>query len=346
MSFKTPWLLLLVTSFLTISVHAQNEKLIFAIDVIRHGDRTPTTALPNAPYAWPQGLGQLTLKGRQQEFELGSRWRQFYIQQQHLLPEHYARETLYVRSTDYDRTLMSAQYALLGLYPPDKRQAANPPAAYQAIPIHTVPLQYDELLYHDSKNKDYQQLIHDYVYARADWQKKTADLEPQFAHWSEVTGFKISGLTQLITLGDVLSIRQRYKIPLPRGLTATEAATIIAAGKWALVTLFGTAELGRNGQPLLQAISADLREAAHQKTERKLLIYSAHDSTLLILMNALHIPLNSPPPYASDLHFGLYKTAAGEYLVKVIFNRQTQIIPACGGPVCTVSEFEKLATSH
>ncbi len=43
--------------------------LIFAIDMVRHGDRTPMIASPEMQKIWPQGLGQLTPKGMRQEYE-------------------------------------------------------------------------------------------------------------------------------------------------------------------------------------------------------------------------------------------------------------------------------------
>ena len=36
-----------------------SEKLIFAIDIIRHGDRTPLIDLPKAPHHWQEGLIQI-----------------------------------------------------------------------------------------------------------------------------------------------------------------------------------------------------------------------------------------------------------------------------------------------
>ena len=36
------------------------DTLIFAIDIIRHGDRTPLMSLPTVNYQWKEGFGQLT----------------------------------------------------------------------------------------------------------------------------------------------------------------------------------------------------------------------------------------------------------------------------------------------
>ena len=64
-----------------------SEKLIFAIDIIRHGDRTPLIELPKAPHHWEEGLGQLTPTGMAQEYQLGQRLRKEYIKQYQLYPK-------------------------------------------------------------------------------------------------------------------------------------------------------------------------------------------------------------------------------------------------------------------
>lgn len=46
---------------------------------------------------------------------------------------------IFVRSTDYDRTLMSAEANLAGLYPPNGSQVFEPNVQWQPIPVHTVP---------------------------------------------------------------------------------------------------------------------------------------------------------------------------------------------------------------
>lgn len=53
---------------------------------------------------------------------------------------------MYIRSTDYDRTVMSAQTALAGLYPPTEEEIWNENILWQPIPVHTVPFKNDYLL--------------------------------------------------------------------------------------------------------------------------------------------------------------------------------------------------------
>lgn len=50
---------------------------------------------------------------------------------------------IYVQSSDVDRTIMSAQSALAGLYTPQGTQIWNNNLLWQPIPVHTLPANVD-----------------------------------------------------------------------------------------------------------------------------------------------------------------------------------------------------------
>ncbi|XP_060104875.1 prostatic acid phosphatase-like isoform X2 [Heteronotia binoei] len=119
------------------SVSGRN--LTFATLIYRHGDRSPIETYPNALHKeseWPQGFGQLTTLGMQQQHELGQ-----YIKKRYsnFLSPTYKREEIYVQSTDVDRTIMSAQVNLAGLFPPSTSEMWNPQILWQPIPIYVIP---------------------------------------------------------------------------------------------------------------------------------------------------------------------------------------------------------------
>ena len=83
-------------------------------------------------------FGQLTTAGIEQQYRLGQFIRERY---QSLLNETYDRSEIFVRSTDVDRTLMSAESNLAGLYPILNSMSDDVPI--QPIPIHTVAINTD-----------------------------------------------------------------------------------------------------------------------------------------------------------------------------------------------------------
>jgi hypothetical protein len=80
----------------------------------------------------------LTATGVEQQHHLGGYIRNRYGS---LLSSNYSRKEIIVRSTDVDRTLMSAQSNLVGLYP--VLDLMNGTVPIQPIPVHTVSINSD-----------------------------------------------------------------------------------------------------------------------------------------------------------------------------------------------------------
>lgn len=109
----------------------------FIWQIFRHGARNIEKTYPNDPYKnekfWPEGLGQLTKEGKRQLFELGLYLRRRY---NNLLGARYSPNDVYIQSTDVDRTLMSAQACLAGLFVPSEEETWNDRILWQPIPVN------------------------------------------------------------------------------------------------------------------------------------------------------------------------------------------------------------------
>jgi acid phosphatase len=188
--------------------------------------------IPKAPYAWPQALGELTPEGMFQEYQLGKLKAEQYKVRNHLLPDSYDRNSMMVRSTDFDRTLMSAESFLLGLYPPT---IVTPgqftlPYDYHPIPIHTVSLEQEDLLI--TKLKRFEALISKYVYSQKAYQEKKLQIKNQLPQWQALSGLDLSKTDNIIYLADNLHVRKLHHIAMPAGMTPAMADEIMSAGEY------------------------------------------------------------------------------------------------------------------
>lgn len=330
---------------ITLSAYAQ-ETLIFAFDIVRHGDRTPLLVIPNAPHTWTEGMGQLTARGMRQEMQLGNNLRKKYIDQYKLLPSHFDNESIYVFSTDFPRTLMSAQSLLLGLYPLgtgphlSTKQPALP-VAFQPIPVHTQPKASDPFL-GDTDPAKFEQQLNQYVISQPQWTQKMAEFQQKLTKWSQATGLTFTDPQEIILLADTLRIDQTHRVPLPAELKNSDAKEIIAAGFGVFATIYQTKEIAvLAGTPILTKVADYLQKANQQPAPLKYVLFLAHDSTIMSVMTTLGKPLHEQPPFASDLNFSLFKTEQGNNIVRVTYNDKPVLIPGCSPTGCTLEQFMK-----
>uniref|UniRef100_A0AC34FW13 Acid phosphatase n=1 Tax=Panagrolaimus sp. ES5 TaxID=591445 RepID=A0AC34FW13_9BILA len=95
------------------------DKLIHVHALWRHGERNPRKLfygdLNNAS-AFPEGLGQLTKNGINQLYVIGKHFQARYMYEKAFLSPEYLHSEVYARSTDIDRTIISAMAFYSGLY--------------------------------------------------------------------------------------------------------------------------------------------------------------------------------------------------------------------------------------
>ncbi|KAL8176851.1 UNVERIFIED_CONTAM: hypothetical protein K2H54_039407 [Gekko kuhli] len=254
----------------------QERTLRFVTLVYRHGDRSPLGTYPTDPHkaaAWPQGFQQLTELGILQQKALGRFLREKYAG---FLSASYKPQEIYVRSTDYDRTIMSAQANLMGLYP-----SSDSETAWKPVPIHTVPVRYDKLLKPPTRTcQRYQQLMEETV--------NLPSYQAKMKAWKKTHNLSLPSWVTPQVL-HTLQEMEAFNVEAHVGMHASQEKARFTGGL------------------LLGAILSNFSKVVCRDLPLKMVMYSAHDSTLIALQGALGIYNGHPPPYAACHGFEFYQ---------------------------------------
>lgn len=330
---------------------SNGKKLVFAVSLIRHGDRAPYAKIDgnNVECHWPNGIGELTPEGMHQEYLLGKKLRERYVSNLHLLAPEYKASSICVLSTSYTRTIMSAQSCLAGLYPngtgqkfPDGSFAL--PDGYQPIPIYTIGNKEKNILNPEFSHPDqFHRLMNYDSMNQPDWILKNNELASNFERWSKNLGVKITGIYDLMLPGDTLFCMSEHNMPLPAGLSREDADKIIETYLYVCLTRVAPkAFIKFMAEGFISKLSKDLQSAAEGKHQYKYILYSGHDISIVAVMNALGCPPAKNPPYASHLAFELYQDNS-EYLIKVFYNGDFIEFPKGSGKTSyALNEFQDL----
>ncbi|XP_064192365.1 lysosomal acid phosphatase isoform X2 [Anguilla rostrata] len=345
--------LISLTLFSVLNTTFGERKLKFVTLLYRHGDRSPVKAYPTDPYqesAWPQGFGQLSQDGMRQHFELGQALRQRY---NGFLNESYDRHQIVVRSTDYDRTLMSAEANLAGMYPPNGSQIVNPDLKWQPIPVHTVPQEEDRLLSFPLPNcPRFNILLNETMQTEA-YRNVTTYYKDFIEMLRNKTGLKDASVETVWSVHDTLFCEAMHHMQPPPWVTKDVMEKLKILKDFSFQIMFGVykrVEKSRlQGGVLLGHILKNMTESAVSGSKKllKMMMYSAHDTTLVALQSALNVFNGKQPPYASCHIFELLQEDNGSFSVAMYFRNDSTkepypvVLPGCT-QYCPLQDFVRL----
>jgi len=299
--------------FATVAISAADPDLV--IEVFRHGARGPLNQTFDPTKPWGNDIGQLTPVGMRMHYLLGEAVKDRYP----TLLAKYDPNEVYVRSTDINRTIMSAYSHMYGVYknsgpalaenisqvesvPPyqsdiiqktitqlDTRDAL--PGTIQAVPVHVLLAAEDHVLRPWDACPNAKQ-----------WHKANEDKEATDVFNTDMAdlvknlrayGLDIQTWWDLYWAGDNGITNAFQEIALPAGIDSSSQSykDLKFAFEWFTVKIFeGSAEQrSLYAVNLLEAVQDYINKKANGQTDLKFVLLSAHDTTLLTLLSAFGI---------------------------------------------------------
>ncbi|CAG9782459.1 unnamed protein product [Diatraea saccharalis] len=308
-----------------------DQELVLAFVINRHGERTPDAdelSLSNEQEKLKNltaldGLEGLTNVGKRRAYQIGKYLRQRYGYQGHnLVSNLYLQDEIAIRSTDKDRTKMTALVAMAALYPPEVEQQWDEGLGkvWQPVPYIAVPLSEDYLRYYSNCQR-FKALM-----ATAKQESINEEFKP-FDHLiprlKALTGRNFTEDPLLFeTLFDLLRSQVGLGLDIPEWAKPL-LPKLGEAARLAYRLYFRTHEMKKIGGGVLlnnfMSLASDI--AAGKSITKRLRLFSAHDFNIGALMEVSKVKSDqSIPEYGAVFSLELYKSrSTGELSVVPVY---------------------------
>ncbi|XP_030642300.1 lysophosphatidic acid phosphatase type 6 [Chanos chanos] len=323
-----------VPSLLEVPAHTQIE---YKVTDLHGGPRPPAPVEDSYRASTLSGgvhPGQLTTVGMQQLYDLGQRLRKRYIDDLPFLTPTFQLSEVYIRSTNIVRTIESAKCLVAGLF--QQKQA-------DIVPILTEVAEREILYpnYHGCK------LLAKLGGPRWAESSMLPDIAADLQSVQKALGVGSHQRLDFILIRDDMVARQTHGLPSPAGLDEWSAVV----EQRAVDAIYHVYEPSKSLNlqlcvgPLLHTLLTNMDDKVQGTSSdpnRKLFLYSVHDTTLMPCLMALGVFDMRWPPYAADITLELHQhTDTKEHYVKVSYNGQDQKIPGCSDVYCPLKEFKE-----
>jgi len=284
--------------------------------------------------------GQLTNRGHKQTRLMGEQFKMVYIDQPNIWYDGSAPSLadLSVRSTDVWRTIQSAQSFTTGLFHSEINASYKLPLEVRPRPIDSLSVGIEHCPRLIQLDKNIQKKP---VYRAA--KRRNEKLEREL---SNITGTFRPEIWQFFD-----TIQHRYchgkKMPCshqnPKHCVTDSMFEEL--GKVSLFSFFyhySATELkdSRSWPIVLEMIES------MKSDDKKIKVYSSHDSTLISLLSTYGLAVTEWPPLASSLSVELLVNTLGEEFIRVMFNGVVMKIGWCveEGDLCSMNTFVQKVT--
>ncbi|CAG5056632.1 unnamed protein product [Parnassius apollo] len=308
-----------------------NTEPVLAFVIFRHGDRTPDQEEldkypsndKNDALFFPFGKKALTNKGKQRGFKVGLYLRKRYNK---FISRLYLPDEINVRTTDYDRTKMTALTAMAALYPPLPPQRWNPALNWQPVPYDTLQYHSDDLLYW--YNCPPYTKMRDSIYELPEVKKWLEPYASLFTYLSDKTGTNITTPEDVFFLDNLFQTLENVGVEPPKWAQDV-MPKIKEMTKIEYAIEFYDNDLTRlaSGVLLADIVNASSMAIAGNLDQPKLRLYSAHENNVAGLMAAARVFQPHQPRYGSTFSLELRRrNQTGQYGFVAVYSE------TAGGP--------------
>ncbi|XP_017759862.1 PREDICTED: prostatic acid phosphatase-like [Eufriesea mexicana] len=317
--------------------------------VLRHGDRAPQDTYPNDPYLnnsmEPYGWGQLTNEGRRNQYNQGLFLRKRY---DNFLGPTYSPDIFYLQCTAVDRTKMSAMLEAAALWKPTEEQSFKPDLAWQPVTLFYQPRSEDTLMLIWDTCPQYVKLRYA-IMNSSEVQQIQNDNKRLYEELTNLTGMVILTPSDVGSIYGTLTAEKHMNLILPNWTKEYYPDKLLPLTLYDLKLNVYDNHLRRlKGGPFLKKIITDMlaKKDNTLSETRKMFMYVGHDSTMVTLMDVMHVWNNQMPHYNVMIMIELHENN-DEWNVQILLRNTTKqepyplTIPGCT-TACPLEKFVQI----
>ncbi|KAF5300438.1 hypothetical protein FQA39_LY02237 [Lamprigera yunnana] len=323
------------------------------IKVFRHGSRIPDRheSYVNDPHTdiyEREGYGQLTSEGKRESYLLGKVLRSLYHD---FLGEEFHIDMVTAKSTDWDRTKMTAMLVLAGLFPPYNANKWSNELNWIPIPIAYNKFDFEirKPIYCPTYVEELNRVLNS---------KEALNLTMKYNKTFETASMNIK--KNITTLRQMFLLNQSFLSKKKMNLTIPDWASKELDNINHLATMQSYFENYNlilkklNGGRFLSKVLYNMKskiENTLQPYKRKIYLYCGHDNNIVNILSVLNLYNFEIPNYNAAISIELHQNSKAEYFVKILFIRDLykppKVLPLhkCGYN-CDINIFETLLTPY
>ncbi|KRT82176.1 Phosphatase [Oryctes borbonicus] len=298
----------------------RNTDTLYLVHILfRHGERTPQRSYPKDIYGNetypPYGYGELTNKGKLRMYDIGTSLRKRYGK---FFGNIYNHSKIEARSSAFARTRMSCELVMASMFQPTESEEWNPELKWQPTLCDYVPAEEDYVLLSE-RNCNVLPL------KRAEIEKDRiigvfANYKEFFEYLSNHSGMEITTPADVTPLYDILRCQNEMGMRLPNWTHSVfpDPMANLSILDWDYFVKTNDLKRLAGGILLKTIVDRTNEKILHnpEYEDKKVYIYSGHDSNIAPILSILNIYDSKIMPYGETIMIEVHRINK-KFIVKV-----------------------------